>query len=140
MRFESISMADLESIKRRNAQYEWGELHQHVRLLSLWLLILGTLLILLGIALPALIFAGKISLPYTPSTRILISVGIFILGLLLGSGIITLSRVLSIFVDVERSTRYAMNIWFILEKRDLAEGTESGEAGVPPDNEEPSCL
>ena len=69
-------MADLESIKRRNAQYEWGELHQHVRLLSLWLLILGTLLILLGIALPALIFAGKISLPYTPSTRILISVGI----------------------------------------------------------------
>ena len=133
-------MADLESIKQRNTQYEWGERHRRACLLSLWLLILGAIMILLGIVLPALIFAGKISLPYTLSTRILISGGIFILGLLLGSGILTFSWVLSIFVDVERSTRYAMNIWFILEERDLAEGTEPGEAGVSPDNEEPSCL
>jgi small-conductance mechanosensitive channel len=135
-------MADLKSIKQRYGRYEWEERHQGVYYLSIWLLIFGVILIIAGIVLFILLLTGKIVLPYASNTRILISAAVLILGLLLGSGILAMSRMLMMVLDVERSTRYAMNIWFILEEKDLAE--EGGEEGTgqdyPTEDEDPSCL
>ena len=130
----SVRMADMDSIKRRHTQYDWGERHRRVRYLSLWLLVFGALLIVTGIAISVLMITGRIPLPYASSTKILVSAGILILGLLLGSGLLAVSRTLAMVKDIETSTRFAMNIWFILEERDLSE--ENVPAESLPEEEE----
>jgi hypothetical protein len=135
-------MVNLESVKERNSRYEWGERHPWVRYLSGWLLMFGSVLILAGVVLSILLLIGRISLPYSAGVRLVILIGILILGLLLGSGLLVLSGILSMMLDVERSTRYAMNIWFILEEKDLSE-EGSGEVSskeYPEVDEDPSCL
>jgi hypothetical protein len=141
-RDHSILMVDLESVKRRYGRYEWGERHHVVRYLSIWLLVFGTILIVAGVVLAALMITGRIALPYASGTRILITTGVLILGLLLGSGLLVMSRMLSMVLDVEQNTLFAMNIWFILEEKDLAEERDPGEVleeSVAVD-EDPSCL
>ncbi len=115
------TMVNLESVKQRYDRYDWGERHRMVRYLSLWLLIFGSILVIAGVILSVLLITGRIPLSYSSGTRLLISTGILILGLLLGSGLLMMSRILAMITDVERNTRYAMNIWFILEEKDLAE-------------------
>ncbi len=115
------TMVNLESVKQRYDRYDWGERHRMVRYLSLWLLIFGSILVIAGVILSVLLITGRIPLPYSSGTRVLISTGVLILGLLLGSGLLMMSRILAMITDVERNTRYAMNIWFILEEKDLAE-------------------
>ncbi len=133
-------MVDLESVKERYSRYEWGERHSWVRYLSGWLLIFGCVLILAGVVISILLLIGRISLPYSAGVRLVILIGILILGLLLGSGLLVLSRILSMMLDVERSTRYAMNIWFILEEKDLSEegSEEVSSTEYPEVDQEPS--
>jgi hypothetical protein len=134
-------MVDLKSIKQRYARYDWEERNQEGHYLSIWLLIFGAILIVAGIALSVLLITGRIAVPYGTGTRNLISAGVLILGILLGSGILTMSRMLSMVLDIERNTRYAMNIWFILEEKDLAEEPEAGSIQkYPTEDEDPSCL
>jgi hypothetical protein len=135
-------MVSLESVKERYNRYDWGERHRMVRYLSVWLLLFGAILILTGVVLSILLIAGRLVLPYSPGTRILITAAVLILGLLLGSGLLTMSRVLSMILDVERHTRYAMNIWFILEEKDLSEEVHPAASSTeyPPGDEEPSSL
>jgi uncharacterized membrane protein YidH (DUF202 family) len=121
-------MANLESIRRRYTHYDWEERNREVHYLSIWLLIFGIILIIAGIVLTALVLSGRIALPYGPGTRIAISAGLLLLGILLGSGLLAMSRMLHMVRDVERHTRYAMNIWFILEEKDLADEGEGGES------------
>ncbi len=119
MRFHSISMVNLKSVAQRYDHYDWRERHRGVRYLSIWLLIFGGILILAGVGLSGLLISGKITLPYSAGVRVAVTAGVFILGLLLGSALLAMSRILSMVVDVERSTRFASNIWFILEERTL---------------------
>jgi small-conductance mechanosensitive channel len=132
-------MVDLGAIKRRYTQYSWSEQYEWVRYLSIWFLIFGAILILTGVALSLLLLTGRLYVPYASTTRILLSTGIFLLGLLLGSGLLAISRMLAMVRDVERSTRFAMNIWFILEERDLGEIEEVPEE-IPPVQEEAQGL
>jgi small-conductance mechanosensitive channel len=138
----SISMVNLESVKERYGRYDWGERHRWVRYLSVWLLIFGNILIIAGVVLSVLLITGRIALPYASGTRVLVTVAVLILGLLLGSGLLAMSRVLCMVLDVERNTRYAMNIWFILEEKDLSEESNPtmSSAEYPPIDEDPSCL
>jgi small-conductance mechanosensitive channel len=135
-------MVDLDSVKRRYGRYEWGERHRIVRYLSIWLLVFGAILIVAGVVLAALMITGRIALPYASGTRLLITTGVLILGLLLGSGLLVMSRMLSMVLDVEQNTRFAMNIWFILEEKDLAEESDLGEVSEESVvvGEDPSCL
>jgi hypothetical protein len=135
-------MVDLKSVKQRYGHYEWEERHQEVHYLSLWLLIFGAILIIAGLVLSVLIFTGKIAVPYSSGTRLMIAMGVLILGLLLGSGLLAMSRMLGMVLDVEQNTRYAMNIWFILEEKDLAEEETPEEAFEenPTVDEDSSCL
>jgi hypothetical protein len=134
-------MVDLESVKRRYGRYEWEERHREVRYLSIWLLIFGAILIIAGLVLSVLIFTGKIALPYSSGTRTMVGTGALIFGLLLGSGLFSMSRMLGMVLDVEQNTRFAMNIWFILEEKDLAEeGIPEEDFGENPTvDEDPSC-
>jgi hypothetical protein len=134
-------MVDLESVKQRYPRFEWDEGHRGVRYLSIGELIFGSVLILTGLVLFALVITGRIALPYAPTTRFLVAAGVLILGLLLGSGLLTMSRMLCMAMEVERNTRYAMNIWFILEEKDLSEeDTGSSSREYTAESEDPSCL
>ncbi|MDD1678689.1 MAG: hypothetical protein LUO93_05845 [Methanomicrobiales archaeon] len=123
-----MSMVNLESIRRRHGRYEWEERHRDAQYLSIWLLIFGAILIIAGVVLSILMLSGRIALPYSSGIRIVIAIVVLLLGLLLGSALLAVSRMLRMVRDVEQNTRYAMNIWFILEEKDLAE--EGGEGEV----------
>jgi hypothetical protein len=131
-----IGLSNLASLRRRYDMYDWEDRYRYGRILSLWLSIFGVLLVIIGLLLAALLVAGKIPLPYSPTTRLVLALSMVILGLLLGSGMLALSQILHAAIDTEQSTRYAANIWFILEEHDLAEeeapvaSYEDTESGV----------
>jgi hypothetical protein len=135
-------MVNLESVKERYGRYDWGERNRCVRYLSVWLLIFGSILIIAGVVLSALLITSRIALPYASGTRMLVTAGVLILGLLLGSGLLAMSRMLCMVLDVERNTRYAMNIWFILEEKDFSEESNptTSSTEYPSVDEDPSCL
>ncbi|MDD1671705.1 MAG: putative sulfate/molybdate transporter [Methanomicrobiales archaeon] len=120
------------SIKRRYDMYDWNVRYQGAARLSTSLLIVGSVFIFLGLVLAAGILLGRIPLPYAPSTRLLLAIASLVAGLLFGLSLLTLSQVIRLMIVTERNTRYAMNVWMILEERDYAEmaGDLGGEEEV----------
>lgn len=101
--------------------YDWNVRYHGAARLSLSLLIIGSVVILLGLVLAGGILIGRIPLPYTPATRLLVALASLIAGLLFGLSLLTFSQLIRIMIVTERNTRYAMNVWMILEERDYTE-------------------
>lgn len=109
--------------------YDWNVRYLGAARLSIFLLIVGIVCILLGLVLAGGILLGRIPLPYAPSTRLLLAIASLVAGLLFGLTLLTFSQVIRIMIATERNTRYAMNVWLVLEERDYAEtaGDLAGE-------------
>lgn len=112
-------MPSIEPVAKRHREYRWGERYQFVGYLSLSLLIVGMLFIVLGLAIPVVLLSGSISLPYALSTRLAIGILSLVFGLFFGLICMSASRILLLLKELEHHTRYAMNIWLILEERDF---------------------
>lgn len=107
--------------------YDWDERFGVLRILSYIILIFGIALILAAFVLCAGILMGKIPLSYSASTKIIIAALSLIIGLVLGLGSLVGSLLIKTFIAIERNTRYAMNVWFILEERDFGGEAEDVE-------------